>query len=79
VRFTQCDGAVNAILLDVSATEFGLRGVDATDVTDVQMLGLGQPVEWRVTDGMLRVRLPDRMPISPAHVLTLGRGARALG
>jgi alpha-L-fucosidase len=53
--------------------------VDATDVTDVQILGLGQPVEWRVTDGMLRVRLPDRMPISPAHVLTLGRGARPLG
>jgi alpha-L-fucosidase len=79
VRFTQCDGAVNAILLDVSVTEFGLRGVDATDVTDVQILGLGQPVEWRVTDGMLRVRLPDRMPISPAHVLTLGRGARPLG
>ena len=71
VRFTLRDGELNAILLDVSATEFGLRGVDATGVTGVRMPGLGQPVEYRVSDGMLRVRLPERMPVSPAYVLTL--------
>ena len=76
VRFTQRDGAVNAILLDVSEREFGIRGVDATAVTEVRVLGLDEPVDWQVADGMLRVTLPERMPVSPAHVVALGRGAR---
>jgi alpha-L-fucosidase len=79
VRFTQCDGAVNAILLDVSAPEFGIRGVDAGEVTEVRLLGSGEPVQWRVRDGMLTVRLPERLPPSPAHVLTLGHGLRPVG
>ncbi|MBU3751778.1 MAG: alpha-L-fucosidase [Mycobacterium sp.] len=79
VRYTQRDGAVNAILLDTSGRDLGIRGVDATAVTEVQMLGLGEPVDWRVTDGMLWLRLPERLPISPAHVLRLGHGARPLG
>jgi alpha-L-fucosidase len=76
VRFTQRDGAVNAIVLDLSEREFGIRGVDATDVDTVRVLGLDEPVDWQVTDGMLTVRLPQRMPVSPAHVLTLGHAVR---
>lgn len=76
IRLTQRDGAVNAVLLDVSAPEFGIRGIDATDVTEVRMPALGEPVDWRVSDSMLHVRLPERLPVSPAHVLTLGHGAR---
>ena len=76
VRFTQCDGAVNAILLDVSAPEFGIRGVDATEVSEVRLLGLDGSVDWRVSGGLLRVRLPERLPVSPAHVLSLGHGLR---
>jgi alpha-L-fucosidase len=79
VRFTQQDGAVNAILLDLSGREFGIRGVDATEVREVGMPGLGQPLDWQVSEGMLRVRLPERIPPSPAYVLTLGRGARPAG
>lgn len=78
VRFTQHDGALNAILLDVPMREFGIRGIDATAVTNVRVLGLDQHVDWQVDGGMLTVRLPDRIPISPAHVLTLGHGARPL-
>lgn len=79
VRFTQRDGAVHAILLDVSAPEFGIRGVDASDVTDVRLLGLSEPIDWQVDSGMLRVRLPERLPMSPAHVLDVGHGLRPVG
>ena len=79
VRFTQRDGAVNAILLDLPEREFGIRGVDATDIDAVRILGLDEPVEWRVEQGMLRLRLPERMPVSPAHVLTLGHDVRPAG
>lgn len=71
VRFTRRDGVVNAILLDVSARELGIRDLDATDISDVRLLGLDQPVDWRVSAGLLRIRLPDRLPVSPAHVLVL--------
>lgn len=76
VRFTQRDGALNAILLDLPAREFAIRGIDAAELTGVRMLGLDQPIEWRVLDGMLHLRLPDRVPAAPAHVLVLGHGVR---
>ena len=76
VRFTRRDGGVNAILLDVSTPDFGIRNVDATNISDVRLLGLGQPVDWQVSDGQLRIRLPERLPVSPAHVLTLQGGLR---
>ena len=76
VRFTARDGALYATLLDVTEPEFGIRGVDATDVSAVRLLGVDEPLDWRVDDGMLRVRLPERLAISPAHVLALGHGAR---
>ena len=76
VRFTARNGEVHAILLDISEPELTLRGVDATGVTGARMLGLDEPVDWRVTDGALSVRLPERMPVSPAHVLTLSGDPR---
>jgi hypothetical protein len=35
------------------------------------MLGLDEPLTWSVTDGQLRVTMPDRLPVSPAYVLRL--------
>ena len=79
VRFTQGDGAVNAILLDVAEPEFGIRNVDATDISAVRLLGIDEPVDWRIADGTLSVRLPERLPVSPAHVLTLRGRLVAVG
>lgn len=79
VRFTRSDDGLNAILLDLSRPEFGLRGVDATDVTGVRMPGLGTSVDWRVSEGMLHVRTPERMPLSPAYVLALQGRVRPAG
>lgn len=79
VRFTAGEGGVYAILLDVSEREFGIRGLDATDVRDVRMLGLDEPLEYRIDDGVLSLRMPERLPVSPAHVLAIGLGARADG
>jgi alpha-L-fucosidase len=79
VRFTHRDDSVNAILLDLPQREFGVRGVDATAVTEVRIPGLDEPVDWRVVDGSLTVRLPERMPVSPAHVLTISGGLRPAG
>ena len=76
VRFTQRDGELYASVLDVSERSFGIRGVDATGVTGVRLLGVDEPIAWSVDDGMLRVTLPERVPASPAHVLALGTGAR---
>lgn len=76
VRFTARGGAVNAILLDVPERELTLRGVDATGVTGVRVLGLDEPADWQVTDGALTVRLPERMPVSPAHVIALSGDPR---
>ncbi len=79
VRFTQRDGSVYAILLDLPQREFGIRGVDAAALSGVRILGLDETVDWRVTDDMLTVRLPERMPVSPSHVLALGHGLRPAG
>ena len=76
VRFTQRGGEVYAILLDLPMRSFGFRGLDAPAVSDVRVLGLDEPVDWQVADGMLNITLPQRMPVSPAHVVALGRGAR---
>lgn len=78
VRFTQRDGALNAILLDLPTREFAIRGIDSTALTGVRMLGMDQPIEWRVDAGILHLRLPDRVPASPAHVLVLGHGVRPM-
>ena len=78
VRFTARDGDVYAILLDVTGREFGIRGIDATGVSEVRLLGIDESIDWQVDEGMLVVRLPERLAVAPAHVLALGRGARPL-
>ncbi len=81
VRFTQRagpGGMVYAILLDLPTREFGIRDIDASEITGVRLLGAEQPVDWWVRDRMLYLRMPERMPVSPAHVLALGHGARSL-
>lgn len=76
VRFTRRGDAVYVILLDLPTREFGIRGLDASGVRDVRVLGLPEPVDWRVADGTLNIVLPERMPVSPAHVIAIGAGAR---
>lgn len=78
VRFTQKDGEVFALLIDLPGSrQFTLRGVDASDVSAVNMLGLAEPLSWSVVDGVLSVTLPEQVPVSAAYALCLGRGARA--
>lgn len=78
VRFTQRNGEVFALLLDSPGErDVGLLGVSAEDDTEVRVLGVSEPITSQVVDGVLHVTLPERLPISPAHALTLGRGVRA--
>ena len=51
----------------------------ATDVAGVRMLGLDEPLDHDITDGMLTLRMPERLPVSPAHVLRLDGGVRPAG
>jgi len=70
VRFTRRDDRVFALLVDEpGVTTFGLRGIDATDVTAVRMLGVDDDLTWHAEDGALWVTVPDRLPVSAAHVL----------
>lgn len=41
------------------------------------MLGLDEPLDYGITDGMLVLRLPERLPVSPAHVVRLAVLARS--
>ena len=71
-RFTQRDGAVYAVLLEAAPTRrVELRGIDATGVEDVHVLGVDEGVAWEVVDGTLSVTLPDRLPVTPALTLRL--------
>lgn len=50
----------------------GLRGVRAREVRDVRLLGVDEPVRWSLDDERaLRVDLPERLPVSPVHVLAV--------
>ncbi|MGD9619331.1 MAG: alpha-L-fucosidase [Mycolicibacterium sp.] len=77
VRFTRRGGTLYAILLDTPMREFGIRGLDGSQIAEVRVLGLDETPQWQVIEGMLRVRLPDRMPVSPGHVLSLVQGSPA--
>ena len=72
VRFTEKDREVFALLLDLpGARSFGVRDVDLAWVRSVRLLGVG-PVESRVIDGMLKVTLPETVPVQAAYTLSLG-------
>lgn len=79
VRFTRNGDEVYAILLDLPGSRtFGLRGVDASAVSDVRLLGVDEAIAWNVSGRDLTVTLPERVPVAAAYVLSLGRGARAI-
>jgi len=72
VRFTCGPDAVNAILIDTPGRRtFTLRDVDADAVSGVRLLGLDEPLDWQVVEGRLQLTLPDRLPVSAAHVLRI--------
>jgi alpha-L-fucosidase len=72
VRFTRTDDALYAILLETpTASRLSLVGVDATSLTSVRLLGVGD-IDWTVDGDRLTVTLPDRLALAPAHVLRLG-------
>ncbi|CAN5590657.1 hypothetical protein BH10ACT3_BH10ACT3_05340 [soil metagenome] len=78
VRFTRRGDDVFALLVDTPGrTRFSLRDVDATDVTGVRLLGLDDAVEWQVVGDELWITLPERLPVSAAHVLELSGNVRA--
>lgn len=79
VRFTSHgDDTVHALLIDTPGRRtFALRDVDATDVTGVRLLGVDEPIKWTIADGGLQVTLPERLPVSAAHVLELEGSPRS--
>ncbi len=72
VRFTQADGVVNAFLIETPGRRtFSLRGIEASKVDTIEMLGVKGAISHSVDDGVLTVTLPDRLPVSATHVLRL--------
>lgn len=71
LRYTQSNGAVNAILLD-PAPPTGQHILEEFTTTTlpgrVELLGVGA-VGHEIVNGRLAVMLPDRLPDSPAHTL----------
>jgi alpha-L-fucosidase len=79
VRFTARDGRVYALLIDPPGVrEIGMRGVSVSDPA-VRLLGVDEDLPVRHGDGLSWVTLPDRLPVSAAHVLELGPTARWVG
>ncbi|RIK09833.1 MAG: alpha-L-fucosidase [Acidobacteria bacterium] len=82
VRFLRSgDDLCVALLETPSARTLEIRDLAVSEVTEVEMLGLDEPIEWSVDDGRLLVELPERLQLSPAHVLRISpsRGVRPLG
>ena len=78
VRFTRRHEEVYAVLLGLpGTTRFRVRGADAAGVTRARLLGVDEPLHWRVLDDELEITLPERLPVSPAYTLSLGAGLRA--
>lgn len=78
VRFTRRLGNVYALLVDEPGVRtFAIRDVDATEVSAVRLLGVDEAITWRAVDGGLEVTLPERLPVSPAHVLAVSGGLRS--
>jgi len=83
IRFTRNDAAVYAMLIETPGTpRLHLRGLDASRVTGVRLLGVDTPIQWSVDEAdRLHVELPSSLPVSAAHVLRIepgdGLGLRA--
>ena len=77
---TKGDGVVNAFLIDTPGRRtFSLRGIDASKVGTVEMLGGKGAISHSVDDGVLTVTLPERLPVSAAHTLRLHGDLRPTG
>ena len=78
VRFTKGADALHAILIDTPGRRtFSLRAVDGTGLTGVRLLGVDESIDWTVEDGRVQITLPEQLPVSAAHVLTLSGELRA--
>ncbi len=76
VRFTVGGGSLYATLVEApGVTEITLRVVRAGDVREVELLGVERAVPWRRAEGGMSLTLPERLPVSAAHVLRLHPGA----
>ena len=73
LRFTSSGGAVHVILLD-SAPASGRHVIDdvavSSSIASAVIPGVG-PIPMEPVDGRVAVTLPERLPSSPAHVVTL--------
>jgi alpha-L-fucosidase len=79
VRFTQRDGVVYAILLDLPGQRtFGLRGVDLSGVRQAVLVGLDARLDVSTESGDARITLPERVPVQPAYAIRLGPKVRPL-
>lgn len=77
VHFTQREGRVYALLAGLPGRrDFSLRGLDATAVEDVRLVGVKAPFGWEVRSGELWLELPERMPVAAVQAVDLGRGVR---
>lgn len=78
VRFTARNGVVYVLLVEAPGRRtFQLRDSDGSAVTGVRLLGVDEPLDWGVRDGQLEVTLPERLPISPVHVLAVEGALRS--
>ncbi|MBI5870269.1 MAG: alpha-L-fucosidase [Actinobacteria bacterium] len=79
VRFTRRGTTVYAILLDLPGRrDFGLRGIDLSQVSDPVMLGIDERLGLASHDDGLRLTLPERVPLQAAYAIRLGDGVRPL-
>ena len=79
VCFTQRDGVVYAILLDLPGQRtFGLRGVDLGGVREPVLLGLDERLDLTTQSGHVRITLPERVPVQPAYAIRLGAEVKPL-
>ena len=77
LRFTRTGTDVNVVTLGTpTAVEMSLPQVTGSPGVHARLLSTGEVLD--VIDGdTLRVRLPDRLPVSPAHVIRLSGDVRA--
>jgi len=75
VRYTVADGAVHALVDARPAGEVVLRGLRSDSVRTATSLSTGDPLDVSAGPEGPVVRLPDRRPEEPVHVLRIGRDA----
>lgn len=71
VRFTRGASETNVIVLGTPRGRFSLPGFDACGVDRARVLGLDEPLDWGIDDGVLTVCWPDRLPVAAAHVVAV--------